>query len=114
MDLLIQLKKEVLHFNNQVTVFNNRDTFYKHKAWTAKRAYIVERDNNECKACADRGLVTIKNLIVHHIKPIEFVPKLSLDDDNLITVCISCHNYIHGNAFDHTDIKNKWHDDEFY
>lgn len=110
----MQLKKQVSNFNDQVTIFNDRDDFYKTKQWTAKRAYIVERDNNECKACKDRGLVTINNLIVHHIQPIEFAPKLKLDDDNLITVCIGCHNYIHSNAFDHAIIKNKWFDDEFY
>lgn len=113
MDLLTELKKQVSYFNDQVTVFNNRDSFYKTKQWIHMRAYIVERDKNECKPCADRGLVTVSNLIVHHIEPIEFKPDISLNESNLITVCIGCHNYIHGNAFDHTDTKNDW-DDEWY
>ena len=111
MDLLTQLKKQVSAFNDQITVFNNRDSFYKTKQWIHMRAYIVERDKNECKPCADRGLVTTDNLIVHHVKPIEFKPNLSLDESNLMTVCIGCHNYIHGNAFDHTDKKNDWNDE---
>lgn len=110
-DLLTQLKKQVSYFNNHDAVFNNRDSFYKTKQWIRTRAYIVDRDKNECQPCKDRGLVTINNLIVHHIEPIEFKPNAALDENNLITVCIGCHNYIHANAFDHTCAKNKWADE---
>ena len=112
-DLLMQLKKTVTAFNNQSTVFNNRNAFYHTRAWVRTRAYILKRDSNECQPCADRGLVTTNNLIVHHIKPLEYRPDLSLEENNLITVCIGCHNYIHGNAFDHTDKRNDW-DDEWW
>lgn len=111
MDLLIELKKQVSYFNNQVTVFNNRDAFYKTNAWARTRAYILKRDSNECQPCKDRGLVTTNNLIVHHIEPLEYKPDLSLEESNLITVCIGCHNFIHGNAFDRTDTKNDWNDE---
>ena len=111
MDLLTQLKKQVSDFNNRDPVFNNRDAFYHTRAWARTRAYIVERDKNECQSCKDRGLVNTKNLIVHHIEPIEYMPDLSLSESNLITVCIGCHNFIHSNAFDHTDKKNDWNDE---
>ena len=111
MDLLIELKKQVTAFDKHNTVFNNRDSFYKTKQWTRTRAYIVERDKNECQSCKDRGLVTTNNLIVHLIEPLEYKPDLSLDKSNLITVCIGCHNFIHGNAFDHTAKKNEWNDE---
>jgi len=113
MALLNDLKNEVSYFNNKDTVFYNRDGFYKSHAWARTREYIVERDHGECQPCKARGLVTTNNLIVHHIKPLEYKPDLSLDESNLITVCIGCHNYIHGNAFDHTDRKNDW-DDEYW
>ena len=107
----MKLKNEVSYFNNQNTVFNNRDSFYKTIQWTRTRAYIVERDQNECQSCKDRGLVTTDNLIVHHIEPLEYVPSKGLDESNLITVCIGCHNFIHGNAFDHTDRRSEWNDE---
>ena len=111
MDLLTKLKNQVSAFNNQNTVFNNRDSFYKTIQWTRMRAYVVERDKNECQPCKNRGLVTTNNLIVHHIEPLEYVPSKALDESNLITVCIGCHNFIHGNAFDYTDQKNEWNDE---
>ena len=111
MDLLTKLKNQVSAFNNQNTVFNNRDSFYKTIQWTRTRAYVVERDQNECQPCKARGLVTTNNLIVHHIEPLEYVPSKALDESNLITVCIGCHNFIHGNAFDYTDQKNEWNDE---
>lgn len=110
-DLLTDLKSTVSYFNNRNTVFNDRDSFYKTKQWIDVRAYIVERDKNECQTCKDRGLVTTNNLIVHHIEPIEYKPDLALEESNLITVCIGCHNYIHSNAFDYTDRKNEWNDE---
>lgn len=113
MDLLSELKNTVSAFNNRVTIFDNRDGFYKTRAWVRTRVYILKRDNNECRPCADRGLVTTNNLVVHHIEPLEYVPSKGLDESNLITVCIGCHNFIHGNAFDHADRGNVW-DDEYW
>ena len=112
-DLLTDLKNTVSYFNNQQPTFSNRDPFYKTIHWARTRAYIVERDKNECQPCKARGLVTTDNLIVHHIEPLEYKPDLSLNESNLITVCIGCHNFIHGNAFDHTVKKNDW-DDEYW
>lgn len=115
-DLLSDLRKRVSDFNNHVTIFDNRDGFYKSRAWARTRAYILKRDSNECQACKARGLVTIKDhstLIVHHIEPLEYVPSKALDESNLITVCIGCHNFIHGNAFGHADRRNEW-DDEYW
>ena len=114
LDLLNDLKKTVSAFNNQKATFNNRDGFYNTVAWTRTRAYIVERDNYECQPCKRRGLVSTADhttLIVHHIEPLEYALNKALDHDNLITVCIGCHNYIHGNAFTITDSQTKWQDE---
>ena len=110
-DLLSELKKAVSAFNDHVTIFNNRDSFYHTRAWTRTRTYILKRDSNECQPCKDRGRVTTNNLIVHHIEPLEYVPSKGLDESNLITVCIGCHNFIHGNAFDYTDRRSEWNDE---
>lgn len=113
-DLLNDLKKTVSAFNNREATFNNRNGFYNTVAWTRVRAYIVERDNNECQPCKQRGLVSTADqttLIVHHIIPLEHDPNKALNHSNLVTVCISCHNYIHSNAFDHADSQTKWQDE---
>lgn len=75
--------------------------FYNSKAWRTKRLEILERDNYECQECKANGKLTIANdksakLNVHHIKELTDYPELALEDDNLITVCVSCHNRIHG------------------
>lgn len=72
-----------------------RNTFYWSKDWQVMRDRIRLRDNLECQVCKDQGRVTVSNLIVHHIKPIEFYPELKLTESNLVTVCLSCHNAIH-------------------
>ena len=33
--------------------------------------------------------------IVHHIKELEDHPELALVDDNLVSLCVSCHNKAH-------------------
>ena len=113
MDLLKKMRNQVLHYKDQRTIFDNRNAFYHTRAWVRTRAYILNRDGNECKTCADRGRVKVDQLLVHHIKPIEFEPDHALSYDNLITVCIACHNYIHGNAFDNSERKKRW-DDEYW
>ena len=112
-DLLNELKRTASSFKKSDARFNNRDSFYKTKQWIHTRAYIVERDNNECQPCKDRGRVVINNLAVHHIEPLEFKPDRALDPNNLITVCASCHNFIHERTFGFTSKKSKW-DDEYW
>ena len=108
-DLLTKLKDRVFSYKGHKTVFSNRDAFYKTAAWVRTRSHIMERDANECKTCADRGLVTTTSLLVHHVKPIEFEPDQALTDNNLIVVCNSCHNYIH--SFTNESKGNKWSDE---
>lgn len=72
-----------------------RDQFYWSSPWRKIKPIILQRDNQECQVCKDSGGVTLTKLIVHHIKPLEYYPDLGLDEDNLLTVCHSCHNSIH-------------------
>lgn len=74
----------------------DRDAFYKTTDWTSKRLVAIRRDNKECQACKARGRVSTGRLVVHHIKTLEAYPELALDLDNLITLCHSCHEMVHG------------------
>lgn len=86
-----------------------KDEFYWSSAWRNKVQRIKDRDNHECQCCRREGRVTINQLIVHHIKPLEYYPKLRLFDDNLLTVCIHCHNSIHSTILE----RKRW-DDEWW
>lgn len=73
-----------------------RDAFYQSHTWRNKRTFILDRDNRECQTCKANGKLTLENLMVHHRYVLEYYPDKSLDNTNLITVCQSCHNKIHG------------------
>lgn len=44
--------------------------------------------------CKKRGLFR-KATIVHHIKHLKDRPDLALDENNLISLCGSCHDIVH-------------------
>ncbi|MCW6661875.1 HNH endonuclease [Aerococcaceae bacterium NML201209] len=84
-----------------------RNKFYWSASWREMKNKILLRDYHECRVCKSKGKVTLSNLIVHHIYPLEYYPEKRLVEDNLITVCIQCHNKIHGQGV------KKW-DDEWW
>ncbi|MGF3066631.1 HNH endonuclease [Facklamia sp. P12950] len=93
----------------------DKNQFYWSSAWRKLSRRIKQRDNNECQVCKSQGKVTLgsnkkngKILIVHHIKPIEFYPSLRLDEDNLLTVCIDCHNAIHFTSSESIEWDDEW------
>lgn len=75
--------------------------FYKSKSWRKLRQQILERDNHECQECKRLGRVTLideskhKSLEIDHIKELKDYPHLAMEEDNLITLCIRCHNKKH-------------------
>lgn len=90
--------------------------FYLSREWKSKRLEILERDNYECVMCRDEGRVTTQNdaiLEVDHIQELDDYPELALVDENLRTLCRSCHNKRH-KRFGFTPKKNKWADDEIF
>lgn len=111
-------------------LLGNSLKFYKSKEWKHKRLEIIERDNHECQYCKELGKLTIENKVdtiadsedqaktpleVHHIEELKSKPELGLDDDNLITLCINCHNVEHerfGSEAKHNkiaeDIPERW------
>ena len=69
---------------------------YDYDYWARVREIIITRDHLRCKSCFKRKL--FKNLSVHHIIPRS---EGGCDDmDNLITLCVPCHD-----AIEETDIR---------
>lgn len=70
------------------------DKFYHSKKWKNIRAFVLQRDFYMCKICKMPNSST-----VHHIK--ELTPmnindsSISVNPDNLVTLCNRCHNLIH-------------------
>lgn len=50
------------------------------------KEYIYTRDNSECQLCHNSW----KGLYCHHINP-----QGKAEEDNLITLCVNCHEIIH-------------------
>lgn len=62
-------------------------------AWTTKQAPAVHAKYNwTCQVCSSG-----KKLHAHHIVPVSYDAKLAYSFDNLVSVCMKCHNKIHAN-----------------
>lgn len=86
--------------------------FYNSKQWKHKRIEILNRDRYECQDCVKRLQEAVKNNIilpayerkirpaceVHHIMELSEHPDLALDNDNLVSLCVQCHNIRHGRS----------------
>lgn len=91
--------------------------FYKSNVWrgvNGVRNQAVKRDR-ECVWCREKGLVTVTNLEVDHIKPVEECTyEEAIDLSNVRVLCKSCHNLRHNRFQWRATKKNKWADDEFW
>ncbi len=101
--------------------------FYNGLKWRNMRSYIKEKNNYECQECKRQGKVSLdiyeknKNdrkkikLVVHHIKELKDYPELALDEDNLETLCVECHNIIHDRHFksNFKQREAKWKDENW-
>jgi 5-methylcytosine-specific restriction protein A len=67
---------------------------YRGKAWRELRA-LKATMNPLCELC-DAKDVTRKMDIVHHLQPVKERPDLTYDISNLQSVCLPCHNRLHG------------------
>lgn len=96
--------------------------FYTSAKWVGLRKIALMRDNHECQHCKEQGRVHVDSvkvegerksieLNVHHVKEIEYYPELAEDIDNLITLCLECHNKVHGKGFKPS--KPKWDDERW-
>ena len=95
--------------------YKKANPFYATTAWKHKRLEILERDNYECVMCREEGRLTTRNdaiLEIDHIQELDDHPELSLENDNLRTLCKACHNKRHERFQYKKQQKNKWADDE--
>lgn len=77
---------------------NDLIKFYKSKEWKRLRRRALQRDNFECQLCKKKGkFAKAKN--VHHIEEVKDKPERALDETNLLSLCIKCHNQIHEKGF---------------
>lgn len=95
LDYLIEQAK-LTTTNTLYADYKARDAFYHSGPWRKLRKEMLKRDNRECQVTKSEGDVCMEDLIVHHIKPLEFFPELALEPSNLIVVNKSVHNVIHG------------------
>lgn len=70
--------------------FKNAQTFRRSSEWAKCRILILKRDNYTCQICE-----TSPARVIHHLNSVIVFPEMSLDPDNLITVCDECHKNWH-------------------
>ena len=97
--------------------------FYKSSGWNKLRQAALKRDNHECQECKRQGRVHVDSikeegkrksieLNVHHIQEIEHYPEMAMELDNLETLCLNCHNRMHGRVFNN-ERKSTWNDEKW-
>lgn len=69
--------------------------FYKSQAWERLRLRALTRDSFLCQECLKNQKLTRANL-VHHIRPIREHWDERLKLENLVSLCHTCHNRVHG------------------
>ena len=73
--------------------------FYKSQRWQHVRDYVMRRDQWLCQDCLQRGVITPAEE-VHHIIPLQpeniIDPSITLNEENLISLCRECHKARHG------------------
>lgn len=67
---------------------------YTHTRWRKKREVILKRDGYRCRECKRYGKSKGAEQ-VHHVKPVKNNPELWFVNNNLISLCTSCHNKCH-------------------
>ena len=75
--------------------------FYSSQQWQNCREYVKKRDSYLCQDCLRKGFVTPAEE-VHHIIPLTPSnindPSISLNAENLISLCRECHKARHGES----------------
>ena len=69
-------------------------TFYDSPKWKRVRKVVLSRDLGICLVCKSKGVISYAD-VVHHIVELKEDNSKSLDVNNLISLCSSCHNKIH-------------------
>ena len=72
--------------------------FYKSKKWQKARKNALMRDKYLCVLCAEEGRITNADVVHHKIHlSLENVdnPEISLNENNLISLCSEHHSQVH-------------------
>lgn len=77
-------------------------SFYNSSAWKKARQVCLSKNHGICSRCGKA--FASKDLIVHHkimLSPDNINdPNITLNQDNLELLCVSCHSIEHGNKDD--------------
>ena len=76
------------------------------RRWRTKSLAIRDRDSYLCQVCKQDKVYVYDGLEVHHIEPIIHMWQLRLDDNNLITLCTSCHKKADNDKIDKKYLKS--------
>lgn len=79
-------------------------SFIKSKKWNDKSQEIKLLDAYCCLVCKSLGLISPKYLEVHHIIKFRNDTSLSLDNSNLITLCIAHHKQADSNKISSNEL----------
>ena len=94
------LKDTVKEYNRNIRY--NKDnkeysSFYNTTHWNRMSKYIRSKYNGLCLVCYVRYKIMNGANVVHHIIELKEDYSKRLEEDNLITLCHSCHNILHSN-----------------
>lgn len=68
--------------------------FYRPAKWEKMREYILIRDRYKCRRCGDTGVLEVHHKI--HLTPENINDaNITLNENNLITLCRDCHFAVH-------------------
>ena len=84
---LVSTKKYLSKCGKPLNMDSNEYDYARH-AWSKT---IKKRDNHKCRICNSK-----EKIHAHHIFYKQFYPELSLNMNNGITLCKSCHTELHG------------------
>ncbi len=71
------------------------ESFYNSKAWRKCREGYMQSVNYVCENC--KGIGVICHHVVHITPSNIHDPNITLSWENLQSLCIECHNKVHGN-----------------
>lgn len=71
--------------------------FYNSKEWKTKRDRIIAKFKYMDIYSYYKNKEIVSATLIHHINEVKEDYSKRLDEDNLITLCHSCHNILHGN-----------------
>lgn len=74
-----------------------RQRVYASSAWREVLRQALERDRRVCRRCGS-GHSGPKSLHLHHFASWNDAPELRLALDNLVTLCRTCHEWVHSKA----------------